>query len=146
MPLFNALKGYMKPAANEGAAQPRQASEKSSLNSGGIGGIEPSTPSVSLPSRAHSRPPSLSLYPAGDFRNQNAEEIADIKCDVMINWLHQQQLESMWSAGAPGEGIVLKRRKNDFISCPSDLKQERDGLFAAVSGMNVRVCHLFSSP
>ncbi|KAI6855143.1 hypothetical protein KC334_g22408, partial [Hortaea werneckii] len=60
----------------------------------------PFTPGQSTPGSPSpwgSRP--ASLYPAGDWRNSQMEEINEIKCDVMVNWLYQQQMERLWTAG-----------------------------------------------
>jgi hypothetical protein len=86
---------------------------------------------------SNSRP--NSLYPAGDFRNAASEDILEIKCDVMVNWLHQQQLERMWTHGGPGEGVVLKKIRDSYTSCPAELATQRGDLFDAVQRLNVRV-------
>ena len=63
----------------------------------------------------------------------------EIKADVMVNWLHQQQLERMWTNGAMGEGVVLKKSRDSYTSCPADLSTYQDDLFDAVCKLNVRV-------
>ena len=78
----------------------------------------------------------------GDFRNSTMDEITDIKCDVMVNWLHQQQLEAMWASDGPGEGVVLKKTRENFTCCPGDLANYRNDFFDAVRALNVRVCSL----
>jgi len=88
-------------------------------------------------SRHGSRP--ASIYPTGDFRNAALDDIQDIKCDVMVNWLHQQQIKSMWTKCGMGEGVVLKKSRGNFTACPPELAEESDGLYLAVSGLNVRV-------
>lgn len=85
------------------------------------------------PSRA------ASIYPVGDFRNQTMEEINDIKCDVMVNWLHSQQEEKLWTAGEYEEGVVLKKSRGMYTCAPADLSDEQDGFFHAVQELNVRV-------
>lgn len=84
-----------------------------------------------------SRP--ASLYPAGDFRNSQHEEINEIKCDVMVNWLYQQQMERLWTAGGVDEGVVLKKSRGAYTCCPADITEEPYGLFKAVETLNVRV-------
>ncbi|KAF2427413.1 hypothetical protein EJ08DRAFT_699638 [Tothia fuscella] len=78
-------------------------------------------------------------FPAGDFRNQTTEEVNDIKCEVMVNWLHSQQEERLWFADGVEEGVVLKKSRGMYTCSPSHLSGERNGLFTAVRDMNVKV-------
>lgn len=64
----------------------------------------------------------------------------EIKADVMVNWLHQQQLERMWTNGGVGEGVVLKKGRDAYTACPAELSNHRGDLFDAVTRLNVRVC------
>lgn len=84
-----------------------------------------------------SRP--ASLYPAGDFRNLDGTELMEIKCDVMVNWLYQQQMERLWTAGGHDEGIMLKKLRGSYACCPADLVDEPYGFFKAIETLNVRV-------
>jgi hypothetical protein len=81
-----------------------------------------------------------SLYPAGDFRNSSMPDINDMKSEIMCNYLHQQQLKKMWSNGGREEGVLLKKSRGEYTSCPPDLQLLRNGLFDAVKRLNVRVC------
>lgn len=78
-------------------------------------------------------------YPAGDFRNATVEEVNDVKCDVMVNHLHAQQEERLWTTAEKGEGVVLKKSRGDYTSAPPDLAHERGGLFQAIETLNVKV-------
>jgi len=84
-----------------------------------------------------SRP--ASIYPAGDFRNNDRDDLRDIKCDVMVNWLYQQQMEMLWTAGGQDEGVVLKKTRGQYTCCPADIMEEPYGFFKAVEMLNVRV-------
>lgn len=84
-----------------------------------------------------SRP--ASIYPTGDFRNNDRDDLRDIKCDVMANWLYQQQMETLWTAGAPDEGVVLKKTRGSYTCCPADLVEEPYGFYRAIETLNVRV-------
>jgi hypothetical protein len=84
-----------------------------------------------------SRP--TSSYPQGDFRNSAYDEILDIKSDVMVNYLHQQQLEKLWTIGNPTEGVVLKKSRANYTCSPEILHKEVGGFFDMVAAMNVRV-------
>jgi hypothetical protein len=99
---------------------------------------------IPLKSTPSPRPSALSRqntsqYPPGDFRNQTLEEINDIKCEVMVNWLHSQQEERVWIAGGRGEGVVLKKSKGVYTSSPTALETEIDGLLSAIQDMNIKV-------
>ncbi|EME46198.1 hypothetical protein DOTSEDRAFT_101420, partial [Dothistroma septosporum NZE10] len=87
---------------------------------------------------AWSRP--ASLYPSGgDFRNSQTDDLNEIKCDVMVNWLYQQQMERLWTAGGIDEGVVLKKTRGQYTCCPGDIVDEPYGFFKAVETLNVRV-------
>jgi hypothetical protein len=144
------LKGYFQPAAGK-KSKSNSASESSSKSNSVemvtspvavMPDIRTGTPhyrsGIATPRSYVSRAPST--YPEGDFRNGGMDDIIEIKCDVMVNWLHQQQLELMWTTGAPGEGVVLKKTRDAFTSCPYELSSERGDLFDAVRRLNVRVC------
>ena len=132
---MKSFKSYLKPGKAAAKEKESAAQEMTTVQQGTrTGSIAPSingTPRTSRPA---------SLYPAGDFRNSALEEIIDIKCDVMVNWLHQQQLESMWSSGSSGEGVVLKKTRDNFTCCPSELAESRGEFYDAVRMLNVRVC------
>lgn len=87
-----------------------------------------------------SRP--TSFYPRGDFRNYTYDEILDIKSDVMVNYLYQQQLERLWTIGKPTEGVVLKKSRANYTCSPEVLHEEVGGFFDMVAAMNVRVSSL----
>ena len=134
---MKSLKSYFHPAGKKDQIPPHAAPatvEKSGAS------LHPPTQGTS---RGNSRP--ASIYPTGDFRNAAFDEITDIKSDVMVNWLHHQQLESLWTNGAPDEGVVLKKVRDQYTSCPADLSQYPGGLFDAVRKLNVRVslCTLY---
>ncbi|MCJ1373764.1 hypothetical protein MMC20_004993 [Loxospora ochrophaea] len=89
-------------------------------------------------SRPASRP--ASLYPTGDFRNSTMDDINEIKADVMANWLHQQQMELMWTSGGISEGVVLKKGRDAYSACPTELSSNRGDFYDAVAKLNVKVC------
>lgn len=84
-----------------------------------------------------SRP--ASIYPNGEYRMSQHEELNEIKCDVMVNWLYQQQMEKLWTAGGHDEGVVLKKGKGAYTCCPADIVEEPYGFFKAIETLNVRV-------
>ena len=133
------LKHYFKPEVKSAHKKANKGSE-STLPSDSVPDGEATSASENgaLSSRFDSRP--ASMYPQGDFREGRTHEaVVDIKYDVMVNWLQQQQMEYMWSSGGPQEGVVLKKRANQFVACPPDLADERGGLFDAIKLLNVKV-------
>jgi hypothetical protein len=132
---MNALKGYLVPKKQKKNDVREKVAvtlpiEMTVTPPGGSG--------ISTPMR---RPPSTrsSLFPAGDFRNNSRVSILDIKADVMISWLHTQQLQNLWSSGLPGEGVILKKARDSFTCSPATLRNEVNGLFDNVMALNVRV-------
>jgi len=78
-------------------------------------------------------------FPVGDFRNAPADEINDVKCEVMVNWLHSQQEEKQWVSGEEEEGVILKKSRGEYTCAPAELTKETSGLLESVEMMNVRV-------
>ncbi|KAH6655564.1 glycosyl transferase family group 2-domain-containing protein [Truncatella angustata] len=90
-----------------------------------------------------SRPGSVysrrSLYPAGDFRNSGRDSLLDVKADVMCNWLYQRQLEKQYVTGMlPGEGVVIKKGKQNYACCPPQLQETPGSLYEMAMELNVR--------
>ncbi|KAK0335898.1 hypothetical protein LTR02_004293 [Friedmanniomyces endolithicus] len=133
------LFSYMKPKG-KAQAETAEMTEKPAMPSGIM---TPSaapfgTPGFNTPGNASpmaSRP--ASLYPSGDFRNSDLN-INELKCDVMVNWMYQQQMERLWTAGGHDEGVMLKKGRAQYTCCPADLVEEQYGLFRNVEALNVR--------
>lgn len=131
------LLSYIKPgkkAAEAKANAPAEMTEKSSPTTA-IG-----TPGTMTPAIGGWSTPA-SIYPAGapEFRSSQMDDINEIKCDVMVNWLYQQQMEKLWTAGGIDEGVVLKKGRGQYTCCPGDIVDEPYGFFKAVETLNVRV-------
>jgi hypothetical protein len=140
------LKGYFTPA-REDAHQGKKSEKAVEMSESPRMPISPQLQQPQAPawrtapsSPYASRPGSV--YPVGDFRNAAMEEINEIKCDVMVNWLHSQQEEKLWTTGEPEEGVVLKMSRGKYTCSPPDLAYEPVGFFKAVETLNVRVCVL----
>lgn len=68
------------------------------------------------------------------------EEMSDTRCEIMVSWLHQQQIEKIWfDSRARDQGVVLKRAKGDYVSCPESVADEPGGFRGAIEILNVRV-------
>jgi hypothetical protein len=132
------LKSYFLPAGRKGRDGKNGASE-SQLAPGEMTTTPPqgslNTPRRNSPTRSRRS----SQYPQGDFRNSAIEEVLDIKSDVMVNFLHQQQMERLWTSHMPSEGVVLKKSRGNYTCSPDILRREIGGLFDQVVTMNVKV-------
>ncbi|KAI1824602.1 glycosyl transferase family group 2-domain-containing protein [Xylaria intraflava] len=99
----------------------------------------PGTPLARTP--MPSRPGSFirgSFYPDGDFRNAR-ENLVEVKADVTCSWLYQQQLERQYATGIlPGEGVVLKKGRNNYACCPPQLQDIKYSLYDMAMELNVR--------
>ncbi|KAI9892012.1 MAG: hypothetical protein M1814_002207 [Vezdaea aestivalis] len=97
----------------------------------------PNSAATTVPnSAATSRP--ASIYPDGDFRNGGDDEILEIKSDMMVNYIYQDLVERMWTSEGPGEGVVLKKKRRNYVCCPRTLETDEYPFFDAIRDMNVR--------
>jgi hypothetical protein len=103
-----------------------------------IGLLAPS----SVKSRSTTQSVLRPFYPGGDSRNGSSIHVTDMKADVMVNWLYQRQQEKMWTFGGFDEGVILKKTRDEYVSCPSELLQNRDGFHDSARKLNVKVCSL----
>lgn len=138
---MDVLKGYFQPAFKKRPKKVASGGKTSPTPSVELSVTPPQGSAISTPLRTPfvSRP--SSIYPEGDFRNGPREIVLDIKADVMATWINQQQMERMWSTNLPGEGIVLKKARDNFTCAPMTLRNEVDGFFDQVVAMNVRVSY-----
>lgn len=74
--------------------------------------------------------------------DDDLRQLVDIKADVMVTFLHHRQQAKMWTSSGVDEGVVLKKAKDDYTSCPSELQQNRNGLYDSVRKLNVKVREL----
>ncbi|CAI6342568.1 unnamed protein product [Periconia digitata] len=63
----------------------------------------------------------------------------DLKSEVLVNWLHLQQEERLWTTGGPNEGVFLKKSKGSFVCCPAQLQPESSALYQALGQLGARV-------
>ncbi|KAF1931311.1 uncharacterized protein M421DRAFT_99174 [Didymella exigua CBS 183.55] len=57
----------------------------------------------------------------------------------MAQWLHSKQEEKIWTSGAPGEGVLVKKQKGSYAYSPVDLIEDGSGLYEAVNQLNARI-------
>lgn len=81
-----------------------------------------------------SRPASLSA--SGGLEG---EEMGDVRCEMVIQWLHQQQVEKSWFENTAGEGVVLRKSKGVYLCCPDQLAEPPMEFRSAIEALNVKV-------
>ncbi len=64
----------------------------------------------------------------------------------MVEFVWQQQRRETWSTGRPGEGVVLKKTRGQYVCAPRSLVNEPGGIFEAVRDMNVKVALTVNTP
>lgn len=87
------------------------------------------TPMVSIPASVFSG--SEDSHPGSHFNDE--------KCEIMVEYLHQQQQQLRWTSNTVDEGVVMKKAKNSFTSCPKSLEDVNDGFRSHIQALNVRV-------
>jgi hypothetical protein len=106
-------------------------------------GAQHRTPSGSADNENHnydSKP--LSIYPQGDFRTYSEQNIVELRGNMMLEQLHNEQSRRLWYTWGSGQGVVLKKGKGEYVACPPQLEKESGGLFDQIVKMNIRVCSL----
>jgi hypothetical protein len=115
---------------------------------------EPSAPEVSEKPASVSPQPdyNMELQPprfgsaGGSSRNsfsnrstQSSTFLDDIKHEVMVNYLYQQQCSHLWVSDGSGEieGVLLRKSKNTYMACPPQLGSS--AFAAACAALNVQV-------
>jgi hypothetical protein len=70
----------------------------------------------------------------------------DIKHEVMVNYLYQQQCSHLWVSDGSGEieGVVLRKTRGQYMACPPQLGSSPFG--AACAALNVQVRTASRSP
>lgn len=76
--------------------------------------LQPPTP------RFSSRPQSISGRSA---RSTGSSMLDDIKHEVMVNYLYQQQCAQLWVSDGSGEaeGVLLRKTRGQYMACPPQL-------------------------
>lgn len=110
---------------------PSSNGEKSGADGGNDYELQP--PST----RFNSRPASLS---ARSYRSNNSSLIVeDIKHEVMVNYMYQQQCSQLWVSDGSGEveGVLLRKSKGHYMACPPQLGTSPFAV--ACAALNVQV-------
>lgn len=70
---------------------------------------------------------------------QSSTFLDDIKHEVMVNYLYQQQCSHLWVSDGSGEieGVLLRKSRNTYMACPPQLGNSP--FAAACAALNVQV-------
>lgn len=112
---------------------------------------EPASEIVEKPTASSPQPSyNMELQPPqsrfGSSRNslsnrstQSSQFLDDIKHEVMVNYLYQQQCSHLWVSDGSGEieGVLLRKSKNTYMACPPQLGSS--AFAAACAALNVQV-------
>ncbi|RFU31186.1 hypothetical protein B7463_g5182, partial [Scytalidium lignicola] len=84
-------------------------------------------------SRVHSSRNSIS-----NRSTQSSTFLDDIKHEVMVNYLYQQQCANLWVSDGSGEveGVLLRKSRNHYMACPPQLGASQFAL--ACAALNVQ--------
>ncbi|KAI1327253.1 glycosyl transferase family group 2-domain-containing protein [Xylariaceae sp. FL0255] len=127
-------KGHDKKGEKPAGRSAKKAKKAAATPNTVLGTPSHRTPATSRPASTYA----ASLYPSGDFRNA-PESLLDIKADVMCSWLYQQQLERQYATGIlPGEGVIMKKGRNNYACCPPHLQDMKYSLYDMAMELNVR--------
>ncbi|KAF4124458.1 hypothetical protein GMORB2_5124 [Geosmithia morbida] len=107
-------------------------SEKRQGPVGGIGDLELQPPT----SRFNSRPQSISGRSIRS--NRSSMFVDDIKHEVMVNYLYQQQCSHLWVSDGSGdvEGVLLRKSRGVYMACPPQLGNS--SFAASCTALNVQ--------
>ena len=107
---------------------------------------QPQTQEQAIDEKTALPPPSFAPSPRyGSSRNSLTPSVRsstfaeDIKHEVMVNYLYQQQCANMWVADGTGEleGVLLRKWRGNYMACPPALATS--AFAQACAALNVQV-------
>ena len=101
---------YVQPSMSEKPASGRTSNHDLEL--------QPPTP------KFNSRPQSISGRSTRSTRTNGSSLFLDeIKHEVMVNYLYQQQCANLWLSDGSGEieGVLLRKTRGQYMACPPEL-------------------------
>lgn len=74
------------------------------------------------------------------MRSNRSSFVDDIKHEVMVNYLYQQQCSHLWVSDGSGEceGVLLRKARNHYLACPPQLAQSAFAMACAALNVSVR--------
>ena len=74
-----------------------------------------------------------------DFHHAIPGMRPEVKVAMTANFIHGKQEERLWTTGAKGEGVILRKGRRSYITCPETLKTDGSLTYNAVHQLNVQV-------
>ncbi|KXH66949.1 hypothetical protein CSAL01_02320 [Colletotrichum salicis] len=97
--------------------------------------------------RTSARQSTVSLALTAGMRDKHASSIIDLRADVTVHSIYQDQLRKMYaSAWNLGEGVVLKKGRNDYVCAPPQLSTVPNGFFDMATQLNVSCAMTVNTP
>ena len=109
--------------------------DNASATAGGPDTIEMTrSPALGVPS-----PMYASSVNSAAASTHSSSLIDDIKHEVMVNYLYQQQCSHLWVSDGSGEleGVLLRKQRGHYMACPPQLAQSPFAV--ACNALNVQV-------
>lgn len=81
-------------------------------------------------------------------RSFQSSHMEDIKHEVMVNYLYQQQCSHLWVSDQSGhlEGVLLRKNRGNYMACPPDLAGSEFLRACSVLNVHVRFPRLWHLP
>lgn len=133
----------LRPPSLPSSLNPPSRQQLHGRNASGTTSYAGSTQGARTPTTSRPNSPRHSVFPAGS----TDWNIVDIKSDMMVNWLYEQQLRRQYASGMDAyEGVVLKKARGNFTCCPAEMSSIPGSLYAMVARMNVRCAMTVNTP
>ncbi|KAH6628837.1 glycosyl transferase family group 2-domain-containing protein [Chaetomium tenue] len=135
---FKAEKPQAKPAAAVPASPKRNNArhqQQPSVSENPAPSLRPDSELQPPTPRYSSRPQSIS---GRSVRSTGSSVLDDIKHEVMVNYLYQQQCSHLWVSDGSGEieGVLLRKTRGQYMACPPQLGNSPFAL--ACAALNVQ--------
>ena len=141
------LEGYLKsrPAQPQSSSPSRKngqqdrtqssVSEKPPLASSALNEFELQPPTPHFGSRRQS-------MSGRSVKSAASSVLDDIKHEIMVNYLYQQQCGNLWVSDGSGkvEGVLLRKSRGHYMACPPALGSSSFAM--ACTALNVQVRHV----
>jgi hypothetical protein len=74
------------------------------------------------------------------MRSTGSSVLDEIKHEVMVNYLYQQQCSHLWVSDGSGEieGVLLRKSRGQYMACPPQLGSSPFALACAALNVQVR--------
>ncbi|KAF6838080.1 glycosyltransferase family 2 protein [Colletotrichum plurivorum] len=144
------LRQLPSPTSNPNKQQAQQQQSNTLAAPSSSSATQPSEkpgPYRSQSTRTSARQSTVSLALTAGMRDKHASSIIDLRADVTVHSIYQDQLRKMYaSAWNLGEGVVLKKGRSDFVCAPPQLATVPYGFYDMVRQLNVSCAMTVNTP